>query len=52
MIISGIRCTDYERKTLVAMMQGNKNKENTEEFSSVLDNEMKKLESSQPTKAE
>lgn len=52
MIMSNIRCSDYERRALVAMLQGKKNTERAEDFSSVLDKEMKKLEPSEPTKAE
>lgn len=42
MIISGIRCTDYERKTLVTMMQGKKKKDDKEGFEKVLDREMER----------
>ena len=44
MIISGIRCSDYERKALVAMMQGKgKKKQNDKEnFENVLDREMER----------
>lgn len=44
MIMSNIRCSDYERRALVAMLQGKKNTESAEDFSSVLDSEIKKLE--------
>lgn len=44
MIISGIRCNDYERKALVALMQGKgKKKQNDkEDFEKVLDREMER----------
>lgn len=44
MIISGIRCTDYERKALVAMMQskGKKKQDDKENFEKVLDREMER----------
>ena len=42
MIISGIRCTDYERKTLVTMMQGKKKKDDEEDFEKVLGREMER----------
>ena len=42
MIISGIRCTDYERKALVTMMQGKKKKDDKEDFEKVLDREMER----------
>lgn len=42
MIISGIRCTDYERKALVTMMQGKKKKDDEEEFEKVLGREMER----------
>ena len=42
MIISGIRCTDYERKTLVTMMQGKKKKDDKEDFEKVLGREMER----------
>lgn len=42
MTISGIRCNDYERKALVAMMQGKgkKKQDDKEDFEKVLDKEM------------
>lgn len=42
MIISGIRCSDYERKILVTMMQGKgkKKQDDKENFEKVLDREM------------
>ena len=42
--ISGIRCTDYERKTLVTMMQGKgkKKQDDKENFEKVLDREMER----------
>lgn len=45
MIISGIRCTDYERKALVAMMQGKvkKKQDDKEDFEKVLDREMERI---------
>lgn len=44
MTISGIRCNDYERKALVALMQGKgKKKQNDkEDFEKVLDREMER----------
>lgn len=42
MIISGIRCTDYERKALVTMMQGKKKKDDEEDFGKVLGREMER----------
>jgi hypothetical protein len=44
MTISGIRCNDYERKALVAMMQGKgkKKQEDKEDFENVLDREMER----------
>ena len=44
MIIIGIRCSDYERKALVAMMQGKgkKKQDNKENFEKVLDREMER----------
>ena len=42
MIISGIRCTDYERKALVTMMQGKKKKDDKEDFEKVLGREMER----------
>lgn len=42
MIISGIRCTDYERKSLVTMMQGKKKQDDKEDFEKVLGREMER----------
>ena len=44
MTISGIRCNDYERKALVAMMQGKgkKKQDDKENFEKVLDREMER----------
>lgn len=43
MIISGIRCTDYERKALVTMMQGKKKQDDKESFEKVLGIEMERI---------
>ena len=45
MTISGIRCTDYERKALVAMMhcKGKKKQDDKENFEKVLDREMERI---------
>ena len=45
MTISGIRCIDYERKALVAMMQGKgkKKQDDKEDFEKVLDREMERI---------
>ena len=45
MIISGIRCNDYERKALVALMQGKgkKKQDDKEDFGKVLDREMERI---------
>ena len=45
MTISGIRCTDYERKTLVTMMQGKvkKKQDDKENFEKVLGREMERI---------
>ena len=45
MTISGIRCSDYERKALVAMMQGKEKKkqDDKEDFEKVLDREMERI---------
>ena len=45
MTISGIRCNDYERKALVAMMQGKgkKKQEDKENFEKVLGREMERI---------
>ena len=44
MTISGIRCSDYERKSLVAMMRGKEKKkqDDKEDFEKVLDREMER----------
>lgn len=44
MIISGICCSDYERKALVAMMhgKGKKKQDDKEDFGKVLDREMER----------
>ena len=44
MTISGIRCNDYERKALVALMQGKgkKKQDDKEDFGKVLDIEMER----------
>ena len=45
MTISGIRCNDYERKSLVAMMQGKGKKKqgDKENFEKVLGREMERI---------
>ena len=45
MTIIGIRCTDYERKALVAMMQGKgkKKQDDKENFEKVLGREMERI---------
>ena len=45
MTISGIRCSDYERKSLVSMMQGKgkKKQDDKEDFEKVLDIEMERI---------
>ena len=45
MTISGIRCNDYERKALVAMMQGKGKKKqyDKEDFGKVLGREMERI---------
>ena len=45
MTISGIRCTDYERKALVTMMQckGKKKQDDKENFEKVLGREMERI---------
>ena len=45
MTISGIRCSDYERKTLVTMMQGKgkKKQDDKENFENVLGREMERI---------
>ena len=44
MNIIGIRCSDYERKALVSMMQGKgkKKQDDKEDFEKVLDREMER----------
>ena len=44
MTISGIRCNDYERKTLVTMMHGKEKKkqDDKEDFGKVLGREMER----------
>ena len=44
MTIIGIRCSDYERKALVSMMQGKgkKKQDDKEDFGKVLDREMER----------
>ena len=45
MTISGIRCNDYERKALVALMhgKGKKKQDDKEDFGKVLDREMERI---------
>lgn len=45
MTISGIRCSDYERKALVAMMhgKGKKKQDDKENFEKVLGREMERI---------
>ena len=45
MTISGIRCNDYERKALVALMQGKgkKKQDDKEDFEKVLGIEMERI---------
>ena len=45
MTISGIRCSDYERKALVAMMlgKGKKKQDDKENFEKVLGKEMERI---------
>lgn len=52
MIISGIRCTDYERKTLVTMMQGKKKKDDKEDFEKVLGREMERRSNGEQSNAD
>lgn len=52
MIISGIRCTDYERKTLVTMMQGKKKKDDEEDFEKVLGREMERRSNGEQNNAD
>ena len=44
MTIIGIRCSDYERKALVSLMQGKgkKKQDDKEDFGKVLDREMER----------
>ena len=44
MTISGIRCNDYERRALVALMhgKGKKKQDDKEDFEKVLDREMER----------
>ena len=44
MTIIGIRCSDYERKALVALMQGKgkRTQDDNEDFGKVLDREMER----------
>ena len=45
MTIIGIRCSDYERKSLVSMMQGKgkKKQDDKEDFGKVLGREMERI---------
>ena len=45
MTISGIRCSDYERKSLVSMMQGKgkKKQDDKENFEKVIGREMERI---------
>ena len=45
MTISGIRCSDYERKALVALMQskGKKKQDDKDNFEKVLGREMERI---------
>ena len=52
MYISGTRCTTREKRMLVELLAGKQKKEDRENFQDVLDSEIKKLEPSEPTKAE
>lgn len=52
MIISGIRCTDYERKALVTMMQGKKKKDDEEDFGKVLGREMERRSNGEQSNAD
>lgn len=52
MIISGIRCTDYERKTLVTMMQGKKKQDDKEDFEKVLGREMERRSNGEQNNAD
>ena len=52
MIISGIRCTDYERKALVTMMQGKKKKDDEEDFGKVLGREIERRSNGEQSNAD
>lgn len=52
MIISGIRCTDYERKALVTMMQGKKKKDDEEDFGKVLGREIERRSNGEQNNAD
>ena len=52
MIISGIRCTDYERKALVIMMQGKKKQDDKEDFGKVLGREMERRSNGEQSNAD
>lgn len=52
MIISGIRCTDYERKALVTMMQCKKKKDDKEDFEKVLGREMERRSNGEQSNAD
>lgn len=52
MIISGIRCTDYERKSLVTMMQGKKKQDDKEDFEKVLGREMERRSNGEQSNAD
>lgn len=52
MIISGIRCTDYERKALVTMMQGKKKKDDKEDFEKVFGREMERRSNGEQSNAD
>lgn len=52
MIISGIRCTDYERKALVTMMQGKKKKDDEDDFGKVLGREMERRSNGEQNNAD
>lgn len=52
MIISGIRCTDYERKALVTMMQGKKKQDDKESFEKVLGREMERRRNGEQNNAD
>lgn len=54
MTISGIRCNDYERKALVAIMQGKGKKEqdDKEDFEKVLGREMERRSNGEQSNAD